>query len=511
MGDTSDTPEEQEDYRVGAYKADHISNDPLGQLSELVDKIWGEISSFGIAPSQQGEYERRRKIYLQAAALATITDHDKRAEILQGWDKMQSVYARMTCESIRRGRPEYIGLVKTSDEDIARLRENEEEFRQITARIATKRTPEDTQRMRELLSEIDKLDMARNDREEHANVLAHIDRAVAELSAFLKLPGVERIHYRLMSKDQILDRLGKGTYDSIPFKPFEMAGRGKIINHLVVQSTVQNLESKTDKGSKKITPLRLQEKPDLLENLLGLKRVIDVYVVGSEFISGDVTYDELSSKAIGGYLWKGKDLFGVKAEKKSMGQGNFRRVFKKLAGTPMSEQHFIGGILKILNATDLGEVNIFYLEKTLLALREDKRGYPGFKAEDVTSLCRERFNYPLERRSVGVNFGKYPEKYGITVVDEHPPRRYKFAEIIPTERQFARVREVVPGFGFEEFTTPNIFDKTGIPPAVIVHILDHEKGVNKLAPHKYQRSERPPSLGEQADARQPNPGTTEMF
>ena len=203
-------------------------------------------------------------------------------------------------------------------------------------------------------------------------------------------------------------------------------------------------------------------------------------------------------------------MFGVETERKKSGTVAYRR-FRKLAGTPMSEQQFIGGILKTLNASDLSAVNEFYIEKTLLALREDKRAYHGFKAEDVTGLCRERFNYPLERRSVGINFGRQPEKYGITMVDEHSPKRYKFAEIIPTARQLAAVREVVPGFGFGEFTIPKIFEKTGIPTAVIVEILDHEEGVNKLAPHKYQRSERPPSLGEQADARQPNPGTTEMF
>jgi len=482
-----------------------FARDALCGIVEELFKEANKIDVRSLQATSHDTYESVRLAHLKASALATICDDPRLSHLLSNWSALQSLYLPQVKKKIlksREGFKEDVDTFKPSADKVIELEARSEKMWTELQRLKVKPSRQERKELDDLDEQIDKEKAYKDQYNDALRALQCLDRAVEDLDKISKLEGIEAIHYHIPSGETILEQLKKGEYKGIPFEPFQMMKSGLV--SVIAQPSAVETDVQTKPASQAL-PVQLQDKPKELSDLLRIKEAIDKMPVGRKFNSSylrklipepEFAY---STKAVGNYVLDAAALFGVAPE---------GRDFTKIARPALSEQDFIGGIIDHLKPSESGAVNEFYIQRALIALRENCKGYEGFVVEDVYKHVNGEDGFPISRKGVAVNLGRFPDRYGVSHEEIDGRRVFKLVNIEPTPNQITALETAVKSFSFKQFTPDEackaVFEKKlGIvSPRLVNELLDKystELGIERIkdSPQIYRRRERPTSA--QAD------------
>ncbi|PIN74934.1 hypothetical protein COV18_05355 [Candidatus Woesearchaeota archaeon CG10_big_fil_rev_8_21_14_0_10_37_12] len=512
------------------------------EFSRSVDTSWTEIQgekNSDVIKRGHAAYLGRRTLHLRTAGLAVLTNHHKRAEIADNWAHLQDVYAQRVREQIVEGKADLEKELGTVNRNISELESIKHEHDELWEQVRGSPKPdrEKLTKLAELSEHLDLWDSYAEDKARAERALIGINKAASDLDNLRHMEKHDRVHYRILSPEEINTQLKDNAYTGLPFEPFHVVTaevadlfERKVLKPVVEPVSPGKLDEPVPAGNRK--KLRLTEKPKELEALLVLKQVVDEYTTGSVFTSGQLKENVSAAHArtseedylfgagvLGSYLESAPDTFHVNAGKK----GTARR-FTKQNAEPISEAEFLGAISDHLRPSERAAVNSFYISKALDLLREQQKGYDNFTADDVVAATRE-YGFEVSRRAVGINLNEVGARSSGLEITRDPSNEkriasYRFAEVKPTEKQIEAIGTAVARFGYDAFSVDDLCKgATGLNGAMIPRVVDHvlsesydALGLRQINGDqlRYQKVERPDSAAEQAARARPDPIVDEL-
>ncbi len=483
--------------------AQGLSPEAKSKLSKWVEESWEELrqnSNRDLENTDPVLYKKTRDKYYRTASLATICDHEARMPIITRWNEVQGAYLGRVIGAIGQRQRKIASELSAGEKTIGEL---EEIKRKVDAEWTALRKPgaaPTSDKLVELADLQDKILPLENHRENATKMklsLSTFEGAVKELNFISELSALDRIHYVIPCADEILDKLQKNEYLSIPIELFRV--------HPVAVSLPRYAQSSP---TSEIIPARSgilgsgpTERPPELLALLEMKRVIDSYATGQRFLSGRVKKDLpagciLTAGLIGSYLRSEPALFGISKEE--------RHKFSKTGQRPIPEDEFIKKIISCLRPIERASVNKFYIKRALEIVRADI-GYDEFTSERVGESVKE-LGISLDFISVGRNMSLSMEDFGIRQKRKDGLKWvYEFAEITVTDEYRVAIQKALPTFGYGSFSVNDLRNQIRTESGVHIHeralvyALNTEKErfgmqlVTVTPIPTYQKIERPPS------------------
>ncbi|MBI2665421.1 hypothetical protein HYX12_02255 [Candidatus Woesearchaeota archaeon] len=486
------------------------STSGLQHLSSILDETPLSIPdiSKGITHT---DYLAAREQAARATTLAAVTGDARLKEYVEAWVGMQKAYAQKVIAGIKGGVEGLQKQLEKYDEELTKGEQKREALKKLDPKLCG------TDAIYLLLKEeVDGLDKVKTEREKTHRALAGSFKVEETLTALIN-SGIQAIHYRIPSVEEIQELLKDKKYSGPAFEPFTVSTWTSIADLFSRDLELPELaprarDSVRVRRTGEVSNMNLDDLPIVLSELVRVYQYVLSLAPGTTVVPLGVkeglSIEIFSTIAISSYFDNNPAVFGVK----KMDKGGSKTFIRQESCSAPDKGTFLEAMLHpgVLNHPDLKQVNDFYLQKLLGAMREHQGAYSGFTKTDLQEVARAN-GFPLSKIyiSLGLN-----EENGIEQIssDDSREEQYKFKDFKVTERQLSYAKDGVAEFGINRFSAQDLASKvtdqrrdmmmSTTVAAGILQQYSKELGLRLVSrdPEMYQRKDRPAAATEPTKA-----------
>ena len=481
---------------IGADEISAVITEPAKKnLTELLNGLPQIRIPEASMPINHDEYLKLRQQIAAFATVAAIAGDSRLEAITEQWVTLQQRYAKQVIKNVNEEIKTQKGLLEEYDKELAKGQADRDYLTKLGKKTVIEMNEEELTKVVALKRKISQLDETQREREQLHRSIASVSKVETTLRTLIE-SGIEAVHYRIPSAEEISKRLGNDAYNGPDFDPFIVSRKAAITNLFSRTSAPPSLLP-----NDKQRDLNLETLPKLLEELYLIYEHITKLTSGTAispaYVKEKLGIEVIGTKGLANYLEYEMTVFCLQKVERA----GARVFMRRETGQRLDKKSFIDYMIKHLQTPDLAEVNDFYFKKALALLREQPPAYEGFTKEHLNRIA-ENQGLPVSNIYVARNLRT------TAGVEEISPERskstvYRFKEIIPTARQIECVEEAIEEFGVTRFASRDVVRKVTelhsdyrILSIVVEKVLEreHEKWRLRIAsnvPLQYQKINQP--------------------